>query len=404
MSGPISIFAPSVRHPVAQLAAKYFLVHLQAELKKTDAILTEDYPDWPVRQMLHDLIEQMHREFSIAKDERLPEENLFETWCDLNGKFAYSEGGFIGYNLVYVSRLVDLRDGTAESLENHHDNMRKQFGRFDYERHGFTVAFFLESEGNMRELLRQAVRRHLPEIAEEGDRLVMVQSRVYQLAMYAYFEGILKKTLADNVRLLHGILPEPIASELKRNGHVEPVHFPEAAVIFTDFEKFSQSTALMTPREVIRRLDAYFSEFDRISAVYGLEKIKTIGDSYMAVAGVPQPHDDPVRAVCDAALEIRDASNRISEAAGAEGWNIRIGLHMGPLIAGVIGKQKFSYDVWGATVNLASRMESSGAPGRINASAEIYARAEPFYRWQPRGAQPVKRLAAAEMFFLDGKR
>ena len=134
-----------------------------------------------------------------------------------------------------------------------------------------------------------------------------------------------------------------------------------------------------------------------------MEKIKTIGDSYMAVAGVPESHTDPVRAVCDAALEIRKSSNRISGLIGPEGWNIRIGLHIGPLIAGVIGRQKFSYDVWGATVNLASRMESGGEPGRINASAEIYARAEPFYRWEPRGPQPIKRLGLAEMYFLRGK-
>jgi len=222
--------------------------------------------------------------------------------------------------------------------------------------------------------------------------------------MYEYFEGLLKTALAENVRLLNGILPHKIVSELRQNGFVEPVQFPEAAVIFTDFEKFSQIAAHLSPREVIDRLDLYFSEFDEITASHGLEKIKTIGDSYMAVAGVPESHADPVRAVCDAALDIRNSSNRISGMIGPEGWNIRIGLHIGPLIAGVIGRQKFSYDVWGATVNLASRMESGGEPGRINASAEIYARAEPFYRWESRGPQPVKRLGLAEMYFLEGKK
>jgi len=175
-------------------------------------------------------------------------------------------------------------------------------------------------------------------------------------------------------------------------------------VLFTDFEKFSQVAARLTPCTVIDRLDAYFSEFDQIIERHGLEKIKTIGDSYMAVAGVPEKHADAIRAVCDAALEIRDASNRISESIGADSWKIRIGLHVGPLIAGVIGRRKFSYDVWGATVNFASRMESSGEPGQINVSAELHARAEAWYDFQPRGLQPVKRLGEAEMFFLLGRK
>ena len=252
--------------------------------------------------------------------------------------------------------------------------------------------------------MRENVREYLPELGEAADRLVLSQSGAYQTAMYEYFEGVLKTALAENVRLLNGILPHQVATELKKNGFVVPVYFKDAAVIFTDFEGFSQSTEHLAPAEVIRHLDAYFTEFDRISAAHGLEKIKTIGDSYMTVAGVPEFHENPVRAACDAALEIRDASERISATFGANGLNIRIGIHAGPLVAGVIGKQKFSYDVWGATVNFASRMESSGAPGRINVSAGVHSRVEPFYLWEARGPQPVKHLGAAEMFFLLGKK
>jgi class 3 adenylate cyclase len=393
----------STRQAVSRLVARYFLVHLAAELNKSDTILYEDYPHLPVRKLFEDLVERTRREFGITPEEPVPAENLFRTWSDINGKFVYEEGAFVTYNIAYIARLLDLRDGTPASRDHLRAEMKAAFERFDYEKQGFTVAFFLESEGNMRELLRTAVRRHLPEIAEEADRLVLMQSRGHQLAMYEYFEGLLKQTLAENVRLLHGILPEQIADELKRTGVVQPVLFDEAAVLFTDFEKFSQIAAHLTPCDVIGRLDTYFTEFDRIVDAYGLEKIKTIGDSYMAVAGVPQPHRDVIRAVCNAALEIRDATNRISESIGVDGWNIRIGLHVGPLIAGVIGRQKFTYDVWGATVNLASRMESGSEPGQINVSAELHERAKPYYRWQPRGFQPVKRLGEVEMFFLLGK-
>jgi class 3 adenylate cyclase len=393
----------STRQAVSRLVARYFLVHLQAELNKPDTVLYEDYPELPVRDIFHGLQERTRREFSITLEDPVPAENLFRTWSDLNGKFLYEEGAFVTYNIAFIARLLDLRDGTVESRDHLRAEMKAAFERFDYEKQGFTVAFFLESEGNMRELLRSAVRRHLPEIADEADRLVLQQSRRHQLAMYEYFEGLLKQTLAENVRLLHGILPEKIADELKRNGRVAPVLFSDAAVLFTDFEKFSQIAARLAPGDVIGRLDTYFTEFDRIADTYGLEKIKTIGDSYMAVAGVPEAHDNAIRAVCDAALEIRDATTRISESMKSDGWRIRIGLHVGPLIAGVIGRQKFSYDVWGATVNLASRMESSSEPGQINVSAELQARAAPWYEWQPRGKLPVKRLGDVEMFFLLGR-
>jgi class 3 adenylate cyclase len=401
-SAPASTTA--VRHAVARLIATHFLLHLEAELLKPDEVLLEDYPDLPIREITKTWIERLRREFAIGEEEKLPAKNIFKKWCEMNGKFAYEDSGLFGYNEMFLSRLLDLRDGTAESQKQFFDTTRKRFDQFDYEKEGYTVSFFLNSESNMRELLREAVRRHLPGLGKEADKIVLSQSAAFQTAMYEYFEGVLKTALAENVRLLNGILPQQVATELKSTGHVKPVHFQDAAVIFTDFEGFSHFAEHLTPAEVIRRLDAYFSEFDRISAAHGLEKIKTIGDSYMAVAGVPELHDDPVRAACDAALEICETSELISSLVGPDGWHIRIGIHAGPLVAGVIGKQKFSYDVWGATVNFASRMESSGEPGRINVSAEVHSRVEPYYRWQARGPQPVKHLGTAEMYFLIGKK
>jgi len=394
----------AVRHAVARVIAKYFLLHLLAEMEKPDEVLFEDYPELPIREITRTWIECLRREFAIGAEEPLPAENIFKKWCELNGKFAYEDSGLFGYNEMFLPRVLDLRDGTPESQRRFFDATRNRFDQFDYEKQGYTVSFFLNSESNMRELLRNAVRKNLPEWTKQGDAVVLAQSGAFQTAMYEYFEGLLKTALAENVRLLNGILPHQVATELKRNGHVKPVYFRDAAVIFTDFEGFSQFTEHLAPAEVIRRLDAYFSEFDRIIALHGLEKIKTIGDSYMAVAGVPEFHDDPVRAACDAALEICETSELISNVVGPDGWHIRIGIHAGPLVAGVIGKQKFSYDVWGATVNFASRMESSGAPGRINVSTYVHSRVEPLYRWEARGPQPVKHLGAAEMFFLLGKK
>lgn len=398
------VHCPTVRQAVARLIATYFLVHLETEVTKPDSVLLEDYPDEPVRETTRGWIELVRREFSIPADEKLPTENIFARWCDLNGKFQYHDSALYGYNRIYLPRLLDLRDGTIESREQHYSAMRKAFDGFDYEKEGFTVSFFLNSESNMRELMREVVRKNLPEYAEDGDHIVLSQSSGFQTAMYEYFEGLLKSALAENVRLLNRILPEQVAAELQKNGYVEPVYFTDSAVIFTDFEGFSHSTENLPPAEVIRRLDTYFSEFDQIIALYGLEKIKTIGDSYMAVAGVPDLHDNPVGAACDAALDILEVSRSLHEQAGANGWNIRIGIHCGPLVAGVIGKHKFAYDVWGATVNFASRMESSGEPGRINVSADVHQEVGRYYRWLSRGPQPVKNLGMAEMYFLLGKK
>ena len=396
--------ATEIRQAVARVIAAHFLVHLEAEMAKPDPVIFEDYADEPIRENTRAWMVLVRREFAIGAEEKLPAENIFDKWCAMNGKFEYHDSGLYGYNRIFLPRLFDLRDGTAESQARLFADMRAAFDNFDYEKQGFTVSFFLNSESNMREVQREVVRKHLPHLGSAADEIVLKQSAEFQTAMYEYFETVLKTALAENVRLLNGILPETVATELKRNGFVEPVLFAHTAVIFTDFESFSQSTEHLAASEVISRLDTYFTQFDHVIAKYGLEKIKTIGDSYMAVAGVPERHDDPVRAACDAALEISAASEQVSQKFGAQGWRIRIGIHSGPLVAGVIGKQKFAYDVWGATVNFASRMESSGAPGRINVSAYVYREVEPHYLWEARGPQPVKNLGRAEMYFLLGKR
>jgi class 3 adenylate cyclase len=404
MNNIIHPYKPETRQAVSRLLADFFLLHLEAEARKPDEVLHEIFKDLPVRQLLLDLATDLRREFNMGHAAPSAPYNLFARWCADRHDYSYEDSIFLTYNQVFIYRLLDLRDGTQESSRLLIEKMQEAFGRFDYEKLGFTAAFFLDSESIMRELLRIAVREELPDMAADADTLVLSQSRLYQTAMFNYFEGVLRNTLEENVRLLHGILPHRVASELKLNGYVEPVHFEDTAVLFTDFVRFSQSAAALAPAEVIRRLDLYFTEFDRIISLHGLEKIKTIGDAYMAVAGVPEPHTDPVRAACNAALEIAEAAKRISESFGPDGWQMRSGIHVGPLMAGVIGKQKFSYDVWGATVNFASRMESGSEPGRINVSAEVMVRAGDSYHWEARGLQPVKRLGHAEMFFLIGKK
>ena len=175
----------------------------------------------------------------------------------------------------------------------------------------------------------------------------------------------------ESERLLLNILPKPIATRLKHGEKTIADSFDNVTVLFADIVGFTQLSARTTPQELVEMLDAIFSDFDALAEKFGLEKIKTIGDCYMIVGGIPTPRADHALAVCRMALEMRDAVRRLSDAAGAN-LQIRIGVHTGAVVAGVIGKKKFAYDLWGDTVNTASRMESHGEAGRVHVSEAVY--------------------------------
>ncbi len=204
--------------------------------------------------------------------------------------------------------------------------------------------------------------------------------------------------------LLLNILPEAVATELKESGNVRAKGFELAGVLFADFCSFTMISQTMTADELVAELNECFSAFDRITMAHGVEKLKTIGDGYLCVAGIPEPRPQALLELTRVALEIRDyIANRRREktAAGRQYWDVRVGLHCGPLVAGVVGLRKFAYDVWGDTVNMASRMESAGAPGRVNISAAFRAQLPASTVCEPRGAIAVKGKGEVEMFFLD---
>ncbi len=204
-------------------------------------------------------------------------------------------------------------------------------------------------------------------------------------------------------RLLLNILPEEVAAELKEYGRAEPKHYDKVTIIFTDFKGFTHLAGKMTPQALLKELDTCFAAFDAIVERHGLEKIKTIGDAYMAAGGIPIPNDTNPTDVVSAALEMRgwmEDWKREKEASGQPVWEIRIGVHTGPLVAGVIGKKKFAYDVWGDTVNLASRMESSGEPGKVNISGATYELMKDNFFCEHRGKVYAKNKGEVEMYFV----
>jgi class 3 adenylate cyclase len=202
--------------------------------------------------------------------------------------------------------------------------------------------------------------------------------------------------------LLLNVLPAAVADELKRRGRYAPRIVDQATVLFTDFVGFSSSTRGADPQKVLDHLDRLFKTFDAIVDEYGLEKIKTMGDGYLCAAGLIDTSPSGAVEACRAALAMLEAV-KAKKVDGGFPWGVRIGLHTGPVIAGIIGTTKFSYDIWGDTVNIASRMESSGIADGINVSAATCTAAGDDFCFKPRGLVPIKGGEALEMFELTGK-
>jgi adenylate cyclase len=202
---------------------------------------------------------------------------------------------------------------------------------------------------------------------------------------------------------LLNILPRSIAERLKVDNATIADQIAAASILFADVVDFTRLTDRLQPTEVVGVLDHLFTHFDLLADRYGVEKIKTIGDSYMVAAGVPTPRPDHARVMALMALDMREAM-RSSDAVGHLGLEIRIGINSGPVVAGVIGRKRFLYDLWGDAVNMASRMESHGTPGQIQVTEATCALLQDEFELEPRGTVPIKGKGDVETWFLVGLR
>lgn len=207
---------------------------------------------------------------------------------------------------------------------------------------------------------------------------------------------------AKSERLLLNILPHSIAERLKHQSDSIADNFTEVTVLFADIVGFTQLSAQMPPEKLVNLLNQVFSLFDQLAARHNLEKIKTIGDSYMVVAGLPEARVDHVAAIADMALEMQQSLILLNQQIG-QTLNIRVGIHTGPVVAGVIGLKKFAYDLWGDTVNTASRMESSGIPGEIQVTQTTYDCLKQDYRFEARGTILIKGKGDMITYLLKGR-
>jgi CheY-like chemotaxis protein/class 3 adenylate cyclase len=216
----------------------------------------------------------------------------------------------------------------------------------------------------------------------------------------AFVEIKRQKQVAEE--LLLNILPEKVADELRVKGFVEPMYFEDVTIVFADFAGFTLSTEQLPAVTLVHVLHKYFTAFDRIMASYELEKLKTIGDCYMFAGGMPlRSSSHPVESVL-AALEMVQVVQEMASPQGPVDWQLRVGVHTGPVIAGVVGIRKFAFDIWGDSVNLSARMESSGAPNRVNLSAATQARVKDFFSCQHRGKIKTKDGHKLDMYFVGG--
>jgi adenylate cyclase len=217
---------------------------------------------------------------------------------------------------------------------------------------------------------------------------------------------IVDKQKGEIEGLLLNILPEEVAKELQTTGKSEPKYFESVSVMFTDFKGFTAIADKMQPQELVEELSTCFVVFDEIMEKYNLEKIKTIGDAYMCAGGIPTPDENHVENMIRAGIEMRNYALRHNQKrmdAGLVPWEMRIGIHVGPIVAGVVGKRKYAYDIWGSTVNIASRMESNGQPGKINISSSVYELVKDRFECSYRGKINAKNIGDIDMYFLEGR-
>lgn len=269
--------------------------------------------------------------------------------------------------------------------------------------YGFVVFFLFYIEYYFPDLILGEMKRN-ERITDMGANFL------FSILLTGYLVYILKMNLEEerhkSDRLLKAILPEKVANELKTTLKVKPLKYESASVLFTDFTGFTKIAEKIPAEELVDKLDFCFRAFDEIIERNHLLRIKTIGDSYMAVAGLPNENPDHAKMAVRAGLEIRDfiqTHKNKQEDNGHLFWDIRVGIHSGSLVAGVIGHTKFAYDIWGDTVNTASRIESVCTPGCVNVSKEIFEATKDFFEFRTRGKIEVKSKGPIDIFFVDWK-
>jgi class 3 adenylate cyclase len=299
--------------------------------------------------------------------------------------------------LVYVNRFLSEYAPLTRALESLGEgdlDIRPPPGRMA------AVLSYKALQSNLRHLTWKTQRIASGRLDERVDFLGELSTAFNSMSrqLSDSFE-VIRREKEQSERLLRNILPASVAEELKEQGSSEPQLFDQVSVLFSDVVGFTQLAADMPPQALIAELNELFTRFDVIMEAHGCERIKTIGDAYLAVCGMPQPNPDHARTLVAAAVAMLDQVRELQRR--RSGWQIRIGIHSGHLVGGIVGVKKYIYDVFGDAVNTASRMETHSAPMRINLSEASWRLVRDVFPCSPREPIQVKGKGPMHMYFVD---
>lgn len=323
---------------------------------------------------------------------------------------VYRKQGKMTEALAMYDLFTQMRD-SVQNDESHKAAMRSKY-QYEYEQKAAILKADQEKQNALNE---ERVKREklLRNVFIGGSVLLLLLAALlysrYRIKNKSNRELEQKNRIISDERdrsdkLLLNILPAEVAAELKADGAARARSYDNVTVMFSDFKDFTRISEQLTPEQLVAEIDYCFSEFDRIIGKYNIEKIKTIGDAYMCVSGLPAANPDHGVTMVNAALEIRDFMVRYAkerEAQGKNAFHIRIGINSGPVVAGIVGVKKFAYDIWGDTVNLAARMEANGEMGKVNVSSGTFAIVKDDFRCEYRGKIEAKNKGMIDMYFVE---
>jgi adenylate cyclase len=346
------------------------------------------------------------------------------TFCQKSAAIAEATGALLeqkdACQCLYNTYKKLKNDGQAlsflEKLKVIDDSLNVKETTKKLERMEFAKVMLQDSIANAEEA-RLVEMAHQTEVNEKnktrnaliGSSLFLLLSALVLYSRWRYVnkaKNIIEKEKERSESLLLNILPAEIAEELKAKGRADARDFDMVSILFTDFKGFTEASARLSAQELVAEINSCFEAFDGIMTKYGIEKIKTIGDAYMAAGGLPVPKDDSVKNTVLAAIEMQAFIKHrkiLNDSAGKPAFEMRVGIHTGPVVAGIVGVKKFAYDIWGDTVNTASRMESSGEVGRVNISQNTYTliKDNPLFIFESRGLISAKGKGQMEMYFVN---